>query len=314
MRGHAQGRIARLGSHHHKKTMRAANAQPASHLLPAIAVALCGAMWGVFWVPLHWFASEGVGGAWVSLIFNAMAMISALPWLLRRDAWEGAGDQAINGLLLGTAFSLYTVSLVLTDVIHAILLFYLTPVWSTLAGWFFLRERLSSSRILAMAMGFAGLAAVLGIKDGIPLPRNWGDALALVSGMFWAAGTLRSFRRPTRKVAMPVFSFAAGGFISSALILAIAAWMALPLAEPGHMRAMLPWIMLLGLVIFVPPNFLVLWAAQRIDSARVGILLMTEVLFGTLSAGLLSGQPVTLAEGIGTALIVGAGLIEVLRR
>ena len=39
---------------------------------------------------------------------------------------------------------------------------------------------------------------------------------------------------------------------------------------------MLPWIMLLGLIIFVPPNFLVLWAAQRIDSARVGILLMTE--------------------------------------
>ena len=90
--------------------------------------------------------------------------------------------------------------------------------------------------------------------------------------------------------------------------------MALPLAEPGHLGAMLPWIMLLGLIIFVPPNFLVLWAAQRIDSARVGILLMTEVLFGALSAGLLSGQPFTMAEGIGTALIISAGLIEVLRR
>ncbi|MFO1131600.1 MAG: DMT family transporter [Hyphomicrobiales bacterium] len=294
--------------------MIAADSKPASHFLPAIAVALCGAMWGVFWIPLHWFGSEGVGGAWVSLIFNAMAMLSALPFLLRRDAWEGVSDQAVNGLLLGTAFSLYTVSLVLTDVIHAILLFYLTPVWSTLAGRFFLRERLSASRILAMALGFAGLAAVLGVKDGIPLPRNWGDGLALLSGMCWAAGTLRSFHRPTRKVAMPVFSFAAGGFVSSAVILAIAATLALPLAEVGHMRAMLPWIMLLGLIIFVPPNFLVLWAAQRIDSARVGILLMTEVLFGTLSAGLLSGQAFTLAEGVGTAFIVSAGLIEVLRR
>ena len=90
--------------------------------------------------------------------------------------------------------------------------------------------------------------------------------------------------------------------------------MALPLAQPGHLVSMLPWIVLLGLIIFVPPNFLVLWAAQRIDSARVGILLMTEVLFGTLSAGLLSGQPFGWAEGVGTALIVGAGLIEVLRR
>lgn len=294
--------------------MNATQAKHASHLLPSLAVALCGAVWGGFWVPLHWFASEGVGGAWVALIFNAMAMLSALPWLLRRDAWAGAADQAVNGLLLGTAFSLYTVSLVLTDVVHAILLFYLTPVWSTLAGRLFLRQRLGASRILAMAMGFAGLAAVLGVRDGIPLPRNWGDGLALASGMLWAAGTLRSFHRPTRKVAMPVFSFAAGGFLSSAVILVAAAALALPLAEPGHMLAMLPWIMLLGLIIFVPPNFLVLWAAQRIDSARVGILLMTEVLFGTLSAGLLSGQPFTLAEGLGTGLIVSAGLIEVLRR
>lgn len=289
-------------------------ARPApSHFLAAIAVALCGAMWGVFWVPLHWFGSEGVGGAWVSLIFNAMAVVSALPWLMRRSAWEGFSDQAVNGLLLGTAFSLYTVSLVLTDVIHAILLFYLTPVWSTLAGWFFFKERLSASRLLAMVLGFAGLAAVLGLRNGIPLPRNWGDGLALISGMLWAAGTLRSFYRPTRKVALPVFAFSAGGLLSSIIILAIAAAMALPLAETGHLSAMLPWIMLLGLVIFVPPNFLVLWAAQRIDSARVGILLMTEVLFGTISAGFLSGQPFGMAEAAGTALIVSAGLIEVLR-
>ena len=294
--------------------MTASITKPESHLLPAIAVALCGAMWGVFWVPLHWFASEGVGGAWVSLIFNGLAMLFALPWLTQRKAWDGAMDQAVNGMLLGTAFSLYTVSLVLTDVIHAILLFYLTPVWSTIAGWILFRERLSASRLLAMALGFAGLAAVLGVKDGIPLPRNWGDALALLSGMCWAAGTIRSFHRPSRKIALPVFGFAFGGFVSSAIILAIAAAMALPLAEPGHLGAMLPWIVVLGLVIFVPPNFLVLWAAQRIDSARVGILLMTEVLFGTLSAGLLSGQPFGLAEGIGTALIVSAGLIEVLRR
>ena len=255
-----------------------------------------------------------MGGAWVSLIFNALTLVAALPWLLRREAWTGFADQSINGLLLGTAFSLYTISLVMTDVIHAILLFYLTPVWSTLVGWLFMRERLSGSRILAMALGFAGLAAVLGVKDGIPLPRNWGDAVALLSGMCWAAGTLRSFHRPTRRIALPVFGFALGGFLSSALILAVTAAMALPLASVGHLVTMLPWIVLLGLVIFVPPNFLVLWAAQRIDSARVGILLMTEVLFGTISAGILSGQPFGLAEGIGTALIVSAGLIEVLRR
>jgi len=64
----------------------------------------------------------------------------------------------------------------------------------------------------------------------------------------------------------------------------------------------------------VPPNFLVLWAAQRLDPGRVGILLTTEVLVGALSAGFLSGQPFGFAEIAGTAFIVSAGLVEVLKR
>lgn len=298
----------------HKGGMVVSPSEAQRHLLPAIAVALCGAMWGVFWVPLRWFDAEGVGGAWVSLIFNALALASPLPWLLKREAWTGWRDQSVNGLLLGTAFSLYTVSLVMTDVINAILLFYLTPVWSALGSWLLFRERLGPLRLLAMAMGFAGLAAILGTSGGLPLPRNAGDWVALVSGMFWAAGTLRSYRRPSQRISLPVFGFALGGVLSSTVILVVAGAMGLPLAETGHLPAMLPWIALLGLIVFVPPNFLVLWAAQRIDPARVGILLMTEVLFGSISAALLSGEPFLLSDAIGTALIVSAGFIEVLRR
>jgi drug/metabolite transporter (DMT)-like permease len=283
-------------------------------LLAAGAVALCGAMWGIFWLPLRWFDAEGVGGGWVALIFNAAALLSALPWLTRRAAWQGFRDQMINGLLLGTAFSLYTVSLVMTDVIHAILLFYLTPVWSTLGSWLLYRQRLDAARLLSIMLGFAGLAAVLGVTEGLPMPRNLGDVVALASGMFWAAGSIRSFRRPSDRIALPVFSFALGGFLSSIVILLVAASLGLTLATPGPLMAMLPWIVLIAAVLFVPPNFLVLWAAQRIDPARVGILLMTEVLFGAISASILSGEPFSLADGIGTALIVAAGLIEVLRR
>ena len=71
---------------------------------------------------------------------------------------------------------------------------------------------------------------------------------------------------------------------------------------------------LAALVFFVPPNFLVLWAAQRLDPGRVGLLLTTEVLVGALSAGFLSGQPIGLPEIAGTAFIVTAGLVEVLGR
>ncbi|MBI2718092.1 MAG: DMT family transporter [Rhizobiales bacterium] len=287
---------------------------PSSLLLPAIAVALCGAMWGVFWIPLRWIGGQGVGGAWVSLIFNAVALLTPLPWLGRRAAWTGFRRQALNGILLGTAFSLYTVSLVMTDVIHAILLFYLTPVWSTLGGRIWLGQPLTRSRIAALVLGFAGMAAILGVGEGVPLPRNPGDWTALISGMLWAAGTLRSFVQPAAGIALPVFAFCAGGLISAAAILGSAAGLALPMAASGNFAATLPWIVVLALVFFVPPNFLVLWAAQRIDPGRVGILLMGEVVVGAISAALFSGEAYGAKEFIGTGLIVTAGLVEVFGR
>lgn len=285
-----------------------------SHLLPAIAVSLCGAVWGTYWYPLRWFETQGVGGAWVSLIFNIVAALATLPLLIHAASWRGFRRQAITGLMLGCAFSLYTISVVMTDVLHALLLFYLTPVWSSLAVWLLFGERLSLRRLLAMLFGFAGLCLILGVTSGLPLPRNLGDIVALASGMLWAAGTLRSYTRPSHGIALPVFAFALGGLISSAIILCIAGYLSAQVAETGNLPATLPWIVALSLVIFVPPNFLVLWAAQRIDSGRVGILLMTEVVVGALTAALFSGEHFGFAELAGTLLIICAGLVEIFGR
>ena len=292
--------------------MQPSAAAPNRVLLPSLAVAICGAMWGGFWIPLRWFEDGGTGGGWVSFIFFAVSALAPLPWVWGRVSAAALGQQIITGTLLGSAFTLYTVSLVMTDVLHAILLFYMTPVWSTLAGIALFGERLTVNRTLAMVMGFAGLACILGLDEGLPLPRNAGDWLALASGMLWAAGTLRSFRSPSEGIALPVFAFSLGGLLSSAVMLALSAGTPLAMAHgvPGH----LPWIVLFALIIFVPPNFLVLWAAQRIDSGRVGILMMTEVLAGTVTAALFSGEPFGALELTGTVLIVCAGLIEVLGR
>ena len=285
-----------------------------THLLPAIAVSLCGAVWGTYWYPLRWFDTQGVGGAWVSLIFNLVATAATLPLLTRAASWRGFRREAVTGLLLGGAFSLYTISVVMTDVLHALLLFYLTPVWSTVAVWALFGERLSLPRLLAMVFGFAGLCLILGNTSGLPLPRNAGDLVALASGMLWAAGTLRSYSRPAHGIALPVFAFSMGGLVSSVAILWLAGRAAAPVAEAGNLLAVAPWIVALSLVIFVPPNYLVLWAAQRIDSGRVGILLMTEVVVGAITAALFSGEHFGPTELAGTLLIVCAGLVEVFGR
>ncbi len=287
---------------------------PPTYLLAAVAVALCGAIWGLFWLPLHWLEGRGVGGGWTSFVFNVVSMLAPLPFLLRRAAWDGFWRQAPAGFLLGTAFSMYSVSLVMTDVLHAILLFYLTPVWSTLAGRVIFGTRLTGARMVSIACGAAGMALILGVTEGLPIPRNAGDWVALLSGMLWAAGTMHSFARPAPGIAVPVFTFSLGGVVASGGILALGAAAGMPMASAGPIWMALPWIIAAALVFFVPPNFLVLWAAQRLDSGRVGILLTTEVLVGALSAGFLSGQPFGFPEIAGTAFIISAGLVEVLGR
>ena len=288
--------------------------QTPTHVRASIAVALCGSVWGVFWLPLRLLEAQGVGAGWTALVFNLVSLLAPLPFLCRRAHWAGFLRHAPAGLMLGTAFSLYTVSLVMTDVLHAILLFYLTPVWSTLAARILFGARLTLSRVIAIVLGFSGMAILLGVTEGLPLPRNAGDWVALASGMLWAAGTMHSYARPATGVALSVFSFSLGGVISSALVLAVGMQLDLPIAVSGALLPSLPWIVLAALIFFVPPNFLILWAAQRLDPGRIGILLTTEVMVGAISAALLSGEAFGAPELIGTAFIISAGLVEVLGR
>ena len=60
-------------------------------------------------------------------------------------------------------------ALILTEVVRALLLFYLTPLWSTLLGIFFLGERLTVNRFLGLLLAFVGLAIVLGRRRRVSL-------------------------------------------------------------------------------------------------------------------------------------------------
>jgi drug/metabolite transporter (DMT)-like permease len=58
--------------------------------------------------------------------------------------------------------------------------------------------------------------------------------------------------------------------------------------------------------------FLTIWPATVLTPARLGLLLMSDIVVGVISAALWSGEPFGWREGIGTMMIVGAGFVEVL--
>jgi drug/metabolite transporter (DMT)-like permease len=54
-----------------------------------------------------------------------------------------------------------------------------------------------------------------------------------------------------------------------------------------------------------------MWATLRLDPARVGILMQTEVIVGAVSAALLAGEHLAPLEIVGGGMVVAAGLLEV---
>jgi len=296
---------------------RAPAARPA--LLPSAGIVLGGMLWGLFWVPVRALGALGLEGAWPSAIIFGCCLLVLLPMLPFR--WRHLARHwrplLLGGLFTGTALAFYSTSLLLTDVARSILLFYLTPVWSTLLGMALLGERLTAVRAAALVLGGAGLLVVLGIGGHrMPWPRNSGDWLALASGLAWAYGSLRLYRMGAVAVPEQIFTFFVGslgvslaGIALGGAVFGDAVFGGVPSASV--LREAIP-AGLLAVPLVLPMVFLTLWPATLLSPGRVGILLMSEVVVGVASAAAFSGEPFGPREALGTALIVGAGAIEVL--
>ncbi len=283
--------------------------------MPSAGLAIGAGVWGLYWIPVRAIEQAGVQAAWTGPVIFTASLVVLLPFLLSRLGvlirnWHGI---MLPGLLAGFAFALYIGSLNQTDVVRAILLFYMSPLWSTLLGMVVLRERLTSNRVLALILAFSGLYVVLVVESGLPIPRNSGDWYALLSGLCWSVATVRLFQDGARNVPEKV-----GVFILFALVMSIA----LVLWEQGDLRQMptLPmlmpafyWILAIALL-QLPVTFLTIWPATILSPARVAMLLMVEVLVGVASAALLIDEPFGLREITGAVLIVTAGIVEVSRR
>lgn len=286
-------------------------------LLPSISLTVVGALWGLYWIPVRVLAREGLGPAWLAFIASLVVLLASVPLA----AWQPSalrrlsGATLLNGFLVSAAFTLYAVSLNLTSVVNAILLFYLTPVWSVALGAAFYGEPLRAQRATALFLGLAGLVAVLGLGQGLPSVGRSGDWLALVSGVVWAYGTVRSHHGEDPGIVAGVLSFNLGNAASAAAVLLL-----LPAAAAGAIPGMdviwgtMPFVTVLSLLMILPSTCVVVWAAHVLPAPRVGILLMTEIVAGAVSAALLSGEPFGPWQAAGSALIIAAGVLEVTAR
>ena len=277
---------------------------------PEIAIGALGAIWGLYWIPVRHLEARGVDAVWTTFGLFVVGLAVLAPFLIRH-APSRAGltpRMLVTGLLTGGAFVLYSISIVLTEVVTAILLFYLSPVWATVLGRFLLAERFTGTRVAALVLGLGGLWVVLGGESGVPLPRNAGDWCALSAGIAWALGTLRVHQDTAVSSVAHVTSL----FIGGTVIIAIVSLLPVAADPIPDMTVHAASIIAILAVLSVVSAWGILWGARVVSPGRAGILLMTEVVTGLASAAVLSGEPFGITQLVGSVLIVAAALVEVL--
>jgi drug/metabolite transporter (DMT)-like permease len=280
---------------------------------PEIVVAVSAAIWGLFWIPLRAFESFGLEPAWVTASQFIVPLLLMLPFAARRiikNQPAGFG-QYKTGILIGVAFVLYCESLLLTDVVRSMILFYVMPAWGTLAEVGLMGRRFTIWRGLALILSLSGLMAILGIGGEFSLSLNLGDFMALVSGIVFTLGAMRV--RNSRKVSVfeQVFAFFLFGSVF-ALALSFLPLTALGTAPtPDLLIQLIPWFILMSLGFLIPIMWGLYWSSQFVDPGRLGILLQLEAVIGIGSAAILTGEPFGWREAAGAILVLSAGIVEV---
>lgn len=278
-------------------------------LLATCIVVGTGVGWGFYWMPVRSLDGLGLSGAWGTLAITAAGVITLLPSvLIRRRSFRQFNPLALISIAVGgAAFALYSIGFVYGRVAIIILLFFLTPVWSTLIARYVMGWHTPRLRILAIGVGLAGLMIMLSAEGEVPVPRGIGEWMALCSGILWAIATTGIKAKSNLDPTEAAFVFVLGA-LAACVVLA-------PLLEPWPDNA--PSGVTFGLAAVTGAVWWglsmvgLMWATVRLEPARVGILLMAEVLIGAISAAIIAGEYLTGFEILGGALVLCAGVLEV---
>lgn len=271
-----------------------------------------GLCWGIFWLPLRMLEQAGLDAPWAMVVFMVLPALMSLPvmWVLRADYGQGLRP-LLGGVLAGVAFALYAAGLLYTEVVRAVLLFYMTPIWGFLLGWIFLGDRMTWYRWLSIGVGLMGLVVIFADDTGLPLPRNAGDWCGLVSGMFWAVGCTLILTERRVHILTHAVNFLVVGAIVAVLVAGLATAQGIA-AVPDRDAVLSPmvWFLPVALILILPGSFATIYAPSRLNPGLVGLLFMTEIVVATVTAALWAGERFGVQEVVGLPLILSAGLIE----
>lgn len=277
--------------------------------MPALALILNAFVWGVSWFPFRQIEGHGLHPVWATCVIYVAITLAMT--LRRWRVWPLFARQpalVLLGLAAGFTNVGFNWAVTQGDVVRVVLLFYLMPLWSVLLAWAFLGERPSAAALARVALALAGVAVVLKSPDADwPVPASLADWLGVAAGFGFAVTNilLRRLRSaPGEARALAMFGGCAAMAGATALAgTALGAMAPPPLADSGWWG----WALLLGTG-FAFANVCLQYGAARLTASATAVIMLSEVLFASLSSVALGAATMEARIWIGGALIVAAAL------
>ena len=278
--------------------------------LAALALIVNALVWGLSWWPFKHLQGLGLHPLWATAVVYALALAvlslrvpHGWPRLLRTP-WLWALAAASGFTNVGFNWAVTT-----GDVVRVVLLFYVMPVWSVPLAWWLLGERPRRAALLRLALALTGVALVLHAPgQGLPWPLGLADALALLGGFCFALTNALLRRLRAEPEAGRMLAMFAGGALF-ALVTALAG------RGLGHVSPLPEWSPALigptlGLALaFLVGNLCLQYGAARLPASTTALIMLSEVVFASVSASLAGEAEITPRVLSGGTLILGAALL-----
>ena len=277
-----------------------------------IVVSSCA--WGLYWLPLRSIEQSGIAGSWSIVLVNACPLIILVPLIFfNLDKLKKYPKPILfAGIMIGAAFTFYANGLVQTSVIRATLLFYLSPIWSTIIGIIWLNERLTIARVISIIVALIGLILLLyDFRNQESVILNFGDFSSILSGLFWALGA-SILKKWSKLPIIPLTAIVYFSTTSLSILLATIVYKA-PIPSLALIGQNFSTAFIWSVIVLLPSFCIIFRISQILFPGRVGILMMSEVAVAVISAKiLLPEEQMVILQWIGASAILLAGVVEII--
>ena len=233
-------------------------------------------------------------------VFLALPLLGLWSALGQRER-HGAGFATERGLMVAAGLffagdlAVWHWSIVLTSVANSTLLANLAPIFVALAAWLLFRQRLRGKFMLGLAIAVTGMILLIGGDFRLQGKELIGDALGVVTAMFYAGYQLTVTKLRARVATSTIMAW--GGLVTAIVLLPVALLSGeqmLPVSGMG-------WIKLAGLALIsqVAGQSLIAYAMAQLPATFSSVGLLFQPVMATLFAWLLLGEAVSALQFAG---------------